>query len=105
MDVIPKIYTSINLDPLDLAYLINLFSSLEFGDDHKGKDIFGRIYEYFLGKFAETEGKKGGEFYTPRSLTKLIVEILDVKVGEYLTLHAEAVVSLFAQWRKWKEKA
>jgi len=80
-DVIPKIYTSINLDSLDLAYLINIFSSIEFGDDHKGKDIFGRIYEYFLGKFAEAEGKKGGEFYTPRSLTRLIVEILDVKGG------------------------
>ncbi|MCM8811200.1 MAG: SAM-dependent methyltransferase, partial [Candidatus Omnitrophica bacterium] len=42
---------------------------------------FGRIYEYFLGKFAETEGKKGGEFYTPRSLTKLIVSVLDIKGG------------------------
>jgi type I restriction enzyme M protein len=80
-DVIPKIYTSINLDSLDLAYLIDIFSSLDFGDDHKGKDIFGRIYEYFLGKFAEAEGKKGGEFYTPRSLTQLIVEVLDVKSG------------------------
>ena len=80
-DVIPKIYTSINLDALDLAYLIDIFSSIEFGDDHKGRDIFGRIYEYFLGKFAEAEGKKGGEFYTPRSLTRLIVEILDVKGG------------------------
>jgi len=80
-DVIPKIYTSINLDALDLAYLVNTFSSIEFGDDHKGKDIFGRIYEYFLGKFAEAEGKKGGEFYTPRSLTNLIVKILDVRKG------------------------
>lgn len=79
--VIPKIYTKINLDHLDLAYLINLFSSIDFGYEHKEKDIFGRIYEYFLGKFAETEGKKGGEFYTPRSLTKLIVKILDVKSG------------------------
>jgi len=80
-DVIPKIYTKINLDHYDLAYLINLFSSIQFGLDHKGKDIFGRIYEYFLGKFTEAEGKKGGEFYTPRCLTKLIVEILDVKSG------------------------
>jgi len=61
-DVITKIYTSINLDSLDLAYLINIFSSIDFGYDHNGKDIFGRIYEYFLGKFAEAEGKKGGEF-------------------------------------------
>jgi len=80
-DVIPKIYTKINLDHYDLAYLINLFSSIQFGLEHKGKDIFGRIYEYFLGKFTEAEGKKGGEFYTPRCLTKLIVEILDVKGG------------------------
>jgi type I restriction enzyme M protein len=80
-DVVPKIYTSINLDAFDYAYLIDQFSKIEFGDDHKGKDIFGRVYEYFLGKFAEAEGKKGGEFYTPRSITRLIVEVLDVKSG------------------------
>lgn len=80
-DVVPKIYTSMNLDALDYAYLIDQFSKIEFGERHRGKDIFGRIYEYFLGKFAEAEGKKGGEFYTPRSITKLIVEILDVKPG------------------------
>lgn len=80
-DAIPKIYTSINLDALDLAYLINLFSSIQIPLEHKAKDTFGRIYEYFLGKFAEAEGKKGGEFYTPRSLTRLIVEVLDVKGG------------------------
>jgi type I restriction enzyme M protein len=80
-DVIPKKYTEINLDHYDLAYLIDIFTNIDFGDDHKAKDIFGRIYEYFLGKFAEAEGKRGGEFYTPRSLTRLIVEILDVKPG------------------------
>jgi type I restriction enzyme M protein len=80
-DAIPKIYTSINLDALDLAYLINLFSSIQIPLEHKAKDTFGRVYEYFLGKFAEAEGRKGGEFYTPRSLTKLIVEILDIKGG------------------------
>jgi len=57
-DVIPKIYTKINLDHYDLAYLINLFSSIRFGLEHRGKDIFSRIYEYFLGKFTEAEGKK-----------------------------------------------
>jgi type I restriction enzyme M protein len=79
-DVIPKIYTNINLDPLDHAHLINLFSTIQF-EVNNGKDVFGRIYEYFLGKFAEAEGKKGGEFYTPRSLTNLIIDILDVKSG------------------------
>jgi type I restriction enzyme M protein len=83
-DVMPKIYTSINLDAFDLAYLINTFSSIDFGYDHKKVDIFGRIYEYFLGKFAEAEGRKGGEFYTPRSLTGLITGILDVKGGRIL---------------------
>ncbi|NAZ29792.1 MAG: N-6 DNA methylase [Caldimicrobium sp.] len=80
-DVIPKIYSRVNLDSHDFAYLINLFSQIHFGKEHQAKDIFGRIYEYFLGKFTEAEGKKGGEFYTPRSLTRLIVEILDVKEG------------------------
>jgi type I restriction enzyme M protein len=80
-DAIPKNYMGINLDALDLAYLINEFSSIQFELGHKVKDIFGRIYEYFLGKFAEAEGKKGGEFYTPRSLTRLITEVLDVKGG------------------------
>ncbi|MEM2180371.1 MAG: N-6 DNA methylase, partial [Nitrososphaeria archaeon] len=80
-DVIPKIYTSINLDAYDLAYLINLFSTIQISLEHKARDAFGRIYEYFLGKFAETEGKRGGEFYTPRCLTRLIVEVLDVKGG------------------------
>ena len=80
-DVIPKIYTKVNLSPYDFAFLINLFSEIQFGDGHLGRDIFGRIYEYFLGKFTEAEGKKGGEFYTPRPITRLIVEILDVKEG------------------------
>jgi type I restriction enzyme M protein len=80
-DVIPKVYSRVNLDSHDFAYLINLFSQIHFGKEHQAKDIFGRIYEYFLGKFSEAEGKKGGEFYTPRSLTRLIVEILDVKEG------------------------
>ncbi|MEN3039571.1 MAG: class I SAM-dependent DNA methyltransferase [Candidatus Kryptonium sp.] len=80
-DVIPKIYSRVNLDHYDFAYLINLFSEIGFDERDFDKDIFGRIYEYFLGKFTEAEGRKGGEFYTPRSLTKLIVEILDVKEG------------------------
>jgi len=80
-DVIPKVYTSSNLDHYDLSYLINLFSKINFGYDHKAIDVFGRIYEYFLGKFTEIEGKRGGKFYTPRSLTKLIVEVLDIKGG------------------------
>ena len=80
-DVIPKVYVSSNLDQYDLSYLINLFSKIDFGYDHKANDIFGRIYEYFLDRFTEVEGKRDGKFFTPRSLTRLIVEILDVKGG------------------------
>ena len=47
----------------------------------QGKGISGRIYEYFLGKFTEVEEKRGGKFYTPRSITKLIVEVLDINGG------------------------
>jgi type I restriction enzyme M protein len=93
-DVIPKNYMGINLDALDLAYLINQFSSIPIDAEHKLRDTFGRIYEYFLGKFAEAEGKKGGEFYTPRSLTRLIIDVLDVKVAEYLIQLVEVVASL-----------
>ena len=79
--VIPKKFTEINLDHYDLAYLIELFTGIDSGYKQRSEDIFGKIYEYFLGKFTEQEGKKGGEFYTPRSLTRLIVEILDIKGG------------------------
>jgi len=78
--VIPKNYTKVNLNALDLAQLINIFSTINFGKEHRSKDIFGRIYEYFLGKFAEKEPAKT-EQYTPRSLTNLIVDILDIKEG------------------------
>ena len=81
-NVIPKMYAQVKLNSYELAYLINLFSTIQFGIEHRGRDIFGRIYEYFLGKFTESEGKKGGEFYTPRSLTRLIIEVLDVKGGK-----------------------
>ncbi|AAC37111.1 type I restriction enyzme ECOR124/3 I M protein (plasmid) [Methanocaldococcus jannaschii DSM 2661] len=80
-DVIPKIYAQSPLDNHDYSYLINKFSEISFGKEHRVKDVFGRIYEYFLGKFTEVEGKLGGKFYTPRSLTKLIVDVLDVKGG------------------------
>ncbi len=58
-----------------------MFTDIDFGNGHKARDIFGRIYEYFLGNFTAQEGKRGGEYYTPCSLTRLIVEILDVKEG------------------------
>jgi len=76
--VLPKGFAQANVPPFVLAELIKLFSRIGFGlDEDKDKDVLGRVYEYFIGKFAEVEGKKGGEFYTPRCVVKLLVEILE----------------------------
>src|SRR5712691_4853919 len=71
-DVLPKTYTRLNNDTL--IALLKTFSQIPM--DIEG-DIFGKIYEYFLGKFAMSEGQKGGEFFTPTSIVKLIVEIIE----------------------------
>lgn len=76
--VLPKVYTRTTLDNSVLGELVNIFSRISF--DHnfdREKDILGRIYEYFLGQFASSEGKRGGEFFSPRSIVKLLVEILE----------------------------
>jgi type I restriction enzyme M protein len=76
--VLPKIYAKANLDHAVIAELINIFSRIKFDHDFdREKDILGRIYEYFLGQFASAEGKRGGEFFTARSIVKLLVEILE----------------------------
>ena len=75
--VLPKIYTKTTLDYQILGELVNIFSKIKFDHDiDKEKDILGRVYEYFLGQFASAEGKRGGEFYTPRSIVRLLVEVL-----------------------------
>ena len=71
-DVLPKTYTRLNNDTL--IALLKTFSQIPM--DIEG-DIFGKIYEYFLGKFAMSEGQKGGEFFTPTAIVKLIVEIIE----------------------------
>jgi len=76
--VLPKDYTRTNLDSRVMGELIGILSKIKFDHDYdKEKDILGRIYEYFLGQFASAEGKRGGEFYTPRSIVRLIVEVLE----------------------------
>jgi type I restriction enzyme M protein len=77
-NVLPKVYTKTNLDYTVLGELVNIFSRISFDHEFdREKDILGRIYEYFLGQFASAEGKRGGEFFTPRSIVKLLVEILE----------------------------
>ncbi len=76
-DVLPKQYTRQALDKQRLGQLIDMISNIMVGDDDaRSNDVLGRIYEYFLGQFADAEGKKGGEFYTPRCVVRLLVEML-----------------------------
>ncbi|MEF3281058.1 MAG: type I restriction-modification system subunit M, partial [Elusimicrobiota bacterium] len=75
--VLPKIYSRPALNKQKLGELIDLIGTIGLGDkENKSKDILGRVYEYFLGQFADAGGKKGGQFYTPRSIVKLLVEML-----------------------------
>jgi len=76
--VLPKDYARPALDKERLGQLIDLVSNIKIGDEEsRSKDVLGRIYEYFLSQFASAEGKKGGEFYTPRCVVKLLVEMIE----------------------------
>ncbi len=76
--VLPKEYNRPALDKQRLGELIDLIGTISMGDaEHRSKDILGRVYEYFLGQFASAEGKKGGQFYTPRCVVRLIVEMIE----------------------------
>ena len=81
-DVLTKDYARPALDKQRLGQLIDMISNIRVGDeDARSKDVLGRIYEYFLSQFASAEGKKGGEFYTPRCVVKLLVEMLEPYQG------------------------
>ena len=73
--MLPKDYARPGLDKQRLGELIDLIGTIGLGDkESKSRDILGRVYEYFLGQFADAEGKKGGQFYTPRPIVKLLVQ-------------------------------
>jgi type I restriction enzyme M protein len=76
--ILPKVYARPNLDKAALGGLIDLIGNIAIGTEAaKSKDILGRVYEYFLGEFASAEGKKGGQFYTPKSIVRLMVEMIE----------------------------
>jgi len=80
--VLPKDYARPALDKQRLGELIDLIGTIGLGgEEHRSKDILGRVYEYFLGQFASAEGKKGGEFYTPRCVVRLLVEMIEPYKG------------------------
>jgi len=75
--VLSKEYARPALDKQRLGELIDLVGTIGLGDaENRSKDILGRVYEYFLGQFASAEGKKGGQFYTPRCVVRVLVEML-----------------------------
>jgi type I restriction enzyme M protein len=80
--VLPKNYGRAELDKRLLGELVDLIGSIGFTDvDHGSDDVLGKVYEYFLGKFAGQEGRGAGEFYTPRSVVRLLVEMLEPYKG------------------------
>ncbi|MCD4844797.1 MAG: type I restriction-modification system subunit M [Methanosarcinales archaeon] len=82
--VLPKVYARGNLDPTSLGGLIDLVGNIALGDAKaRSADVLGHVFEYFLGEFALAEGKKGGQFYTPRSVVQLLVEMLEPYNGRW----------------------
>ena len=77
-DVLPKDYARQSLDQTRLGQLIDMVSNIKVGDEAaRSQDVLGRVYEYFLQRFADAEGKRGGEFYTPNCVVKLLVEMIE----------------------------
>lgn len=80
--ILPKVFGRQNLDAQTLGGLIDTIGTITLGDSmSKSQDVLGRVYEYFLGQFALSEGQKGGQFYTPESIVKLLVEMLEPYKG------------------------
>ncbi|WP_079504490.1 class I SAM-dependent DNA methyltransferase [Mesobacillus jeotgali] len=102
--VLPKSYARPELDKRILGEIIDLFTNMNVGGtEAKEKDVLGRVYEYFLGKFAANEGKGGGEFYTPKSVVKLMVEMIQPYKG-YVYDPACGSGGMFVQSLKFVEE-
>jgi len=81
-NILDKRFARTELEPDKLGELVDLISKIGFGEKGKARDVLGEVYEYFLGQFANAEGKKGGQFYTPASVVKVIVEIIAPHKGK-----------------------
>jgi type I restriction enzyme M protein len=81
--VLPKQFGKPQLDKMILGELIDVINNIKIGDEAaRKKDLLGVVYEYFLGQFALAEGRKGGQFYTPRSVVQLLIEMLQPTKGK-----------------------
>lgn len=79
--LLPRIFAGSNLDRENVTGLINLFSKDVFTQGHNGADLIGRVYEYFIGEFADSEGRRGGEYFTPVSIVRTLVAMLEPEEG------------------------
>ena len=79
--LLPRIYAGSNLARESVTGLINLFSKDAFRRDYSGEDLIGRVYEYFIGEFPSSEGKRGGEYFTPSSIVRTLVAMLEPDHG------------------------
>jgi type I restriction enzyme M protein len=80
--LLPRIYAGSNLERENVTGLINLFSKDIFEKEYGEEDLIGRVYEYFIGEFASSEGKRGGEYFTPSSIVRLLVAMLEPTEGK-----------------------
>ncbi len=80
--ILDKRFARTQLEDAQLSALIDLVSSIGFGEKAKARDVLGQVYEYFLGQFASAEGKKGGQFYTPDSVVRVLVEVVSPHKGK-----------------------
>lgn len=101
---LPKDYARPSLDQAKLGEVIDLIGTISLSDSsNKSKDILGRVYEYFLGQFASAEGKKGGQFYTPNSVVRLLVEMLAPEAGSRIYDPCCGSGGMFVQSEKFIE--
>ena len=104
-NVLPRGYTRPALDKRRLGQLIDIIGNIGLGDSaSRSKDILGRVYEYFLSQFASAEGKKGGEFYTPRPVVRLLVEVLEPRPNSRIYDPCCGSGGMFIQSEKFVEE-
>ena len=100
--ILDKRFGRAQLEPGKMGELVDLVSTIGFGAGAHAKDVLGEVYEYFLGQFASAEGKKGGQFYTPASVVKVLVEVLAPHRGKVYD-HCCGSGGMFVQSEKFIE--
>jgi type I restriction-modification system DNA methylase subunit len=102
--VLPRDFARVGLDKQRLGQLINLVSDIGLGSPaDRAKDVLGRVYEYFLAQFASAEGKKGGQFYTPSRVVRVLVEVaVDGNVANLATASVPSRTSIMRSARLFR---